>query len=177
MKIFYESRLAKLITFIKDFSTIMLFGAVFTELKENVLNPEDREHEGVHCGQYSDLFWIGLILGIMHGVILLAYRGWNSAPTPYAFFLFCWPVFLYYVYYGIEYLIRLVGAIHLFYFGKNKNIYYIDGRLLEASMYAYRNIAFEREASDLQWEFKKVCPQVKKKRSTGSWMKYYKKQN
>lgn len=45
-KVFYNSRLAKVLTFIKGFSTMMLFGFVITE-KES-LHPSELKHEEAH---------------------------------------------------------------------------------------------------------------------------------
>lgn len=47
MKIYYNSKIAKLFTFIDGYKTIMLFGAVFTERDSISLRTE--YHEEAHC--------------------------------------------------------------------------------------------------------------------------------
>ena len=62
------------------------------------------------------------------------------------------PVFLYYVWYLIEYLVRLI-------------MYQDRGK-------AYRMIAFEQEAYDLEYEYLKPCPERLAAYSF-SFFKYY----
>lgn len=50
MKIFYNSKIAKLFTFIDGYKTIMLFGAVFTE--RDAISLKAEYHEEAHCNQY-----------------------------------------------------------------------------------------------------------------------------
>ena len=145
-KIYYNSKIAKLVTFLADFATIMLFGAVFTEHSE--LSSRTKYHEAVHVEQYQTLFTAGLALAV--GIMF----------TCFAFDIYDWwmlalvaiPVFLYYVWYGIEYLIRL--------------IMYRDADK------AYRMIAFEQEAYDLENEYKKPCTERMYASSFG-FLKYY----
>ena len=62
------------------------------------------------------------------------------------------PVCLYYVWYLVEYLVRLI-------------MYRDSGK-------AYRMIAFEQEAYDLEYEFLKPCPERRSAYSF-SFFKYY----
>ena len=62
MKIYYNSKIAKATTFLADFVTIMLFGAVFTEVKE--LSEKTKYHEASHVEQYQTLFGAGLALAV-----------------------------------------------------------------------------------------------------------------
>lgn len=54
MKIFYNSKIAKLFTFIDGYKTIMLFGAVFTE--RDAISLKAEYHEEAHCNQYHTMF-------------------------------------------------------------------------------------------------------------------------
>ena len=145
-KIYYNSKIAKIVTFLADFATVMLFGAVFTEEKE--LSSRTKYHEGVHVEQYQTLFTAGLALAV--GIVFTCFAfdryGWWMLA------LLAIPVFLYYAWYGIEYLIRL--------------IMYRDADK------AYRMIAFEQEAYDLENEYRKPCPE-RRHASSFSFIRYY----
>lgn len=148
MKIYYNSKIARLVTFLADFATVMLFGAVFTELPE--LSIRSKYHEAVHVEQYQTCFSAGLALAV------------SIMFTCFAFNAFGWwmlslvliPVFLYYAWYGIEYLIRLIQ-----YRDRDR---------------AYRMISFEREAYDLENEYLKPCNE-RRTASSFSFVRYYKK--
>ena len=71
MKIYYNSKIAKIFTFLADFKTIMLCGAVFTEEKE--LSERTKQHESSHIVQYQTLFCTGLTLAVVSLFILLAF--------------------------------------------------------------------------------------------------------
>lgn len=131
-----------------NFATIMLFGAVFTEHKE--LTKTTLTHEAVHVTQYQTLFTLGLSIavGIMFICFGFDYYGWWMLS------LIAIPIFLYYIYYGIEFLIQLI--IHR---DRDK---------------AYRMIAFEKEAYDLQQEWVKPCLERRLAYSF-SFLKYYRK--
>ena len=146
MKVHYNSKIAKLVTFLADFATVMLFGAVFTEEKE--LSSRTKYHEAVHVEQYQTLFTAGLALaiGIMFTCFAFDRYGWWMLA------LIAIPLLLYYAWYGIEYLIRL--------------IMYRDADK------AYRMIAFEQEAYDLENEYKKPCTE-RMYASSFSFLKYY----
>lgn len=145
-KIFYNSKIARIFTFLKDFKTIMLFGAVFTEEKE--LSDRAKFHEGSHVEQYQTLFTTGMVLAVMTMFICFAFDiyGWWMLA------LIAIPLLLYYAWYGIEYLVRL--------------IMYRDADK------AYRRIAFEQEAYDLENEYLKPCNE-RKYASSFSFLKYY----
>lgn len=129
-----------------NFATVMLFGAVFTEHKE--LTKTTLAHEAVHVTQYQTLFMTGLFIAV------------GGMFTCFGFDILSWwmlsliliPILLYYAWYGIEYLIRLI-----IYRDRDK---------------AYRMIAFEQEAYDLQAEWVKPCPERRSAYSF-SFMKYY----
>lgn len=145
-KIYYNSKIAKIVTFLADFATIMLFGAVFTEEKE--LSSRTKYHEAVHVEQYQTLFTAGLALavGIMFTCFAFDKFGWWMLA------LIAIPLLLYYAWYGIEYLIRL--------------IMYRDADK------AYRMIAFEQEAYDLENEYRKPCEE-RRHASSFSFIRYY----
>lgn len=146
MKVYYNSKIAKLVTFLANFATIMLFGAVFTEQKE--LTKTSLAHESVHVMQYQTLFTLGLSIAI--GVMFVCFGfdcyGWWMLS------LILIPIFLYYAWYLIEYLIRLI--------------------IYRDSDKAYRMIAFEQEAYDLQQEWIKPCLERRAAYSF-SFIKYY----
>lgn len=148
MKVYYNSKIAKFVTFLADFATIMLFGAVFTEHKE--LTKTTLAHEAVHVTQYQTCFMLGLCIDLITLFTCFGFDcyGWWMLS------LIAIPIFLYYVYYLIEYLIRLI-------------IYRDRDR-------AYRMIAFEQEAYDLQQEWVKPCTE-RRSACSFSYMKYYRK--
>lgn len=71
MKIFYNSKIAKLFTFIDGYKTIMLFGAVFTE--RDAISLKAEYHEEAHCNQYHTmfLFWYVYIVAYNRIVSLI----------------------------------------------------------------------------------------------------------
>lgn len=148
MKVYYNSKIAKLVTFMANFATVMLFGAVFTEHKE--LTKTSLAHEAVHVTQYQTMFMLGLSIAFGGFFACLGFDvyGWWMLS------LILIPILLYYVYYGIEFLIRLI-----IYRDRDK---------------AYRMIAFEQEAYDLQYEYLKPC-QERRSAYSFSFMKYYRK--
>lgn len=144
MKVFYNSWIAKIFTMIKGYSTVMLFGAVFTE--NSSVSERTVYHEQAHAVQYRTLFCAGLVLALI--VLLFTELSWWSVS------LILIPVMLFYVWYVIEYIIRL---------------------LLYRNHYrSYRNIIFEREAVALQFEYQK--PESERKYATAfSFMSFYRK--
>lgn len=149
MKIYYKSKIAKLFTLIDGYKTIMLFGAVFTERDSISLRAE--YHEEAHCNQYHTLFDFGMFVSLLTiGLCLLFGNiGW------WMLWLSLIPIFLYYSWYLIEYLIRLC-------------IYRNHDK-------AYHNIVFEREAFDLEKYWNKH--DVLRKESEGfSFLGYYRKE-
>lgn len=126
--VFFESKIAKLFTFMPNFSTIMLFGMVFTE--EKSLDQETINHEWYHTMQYRDLFSVGLLLTfIISSIIGLC----DLNPIWWAIGGLILSSTLYYIWYGIEYLINYIKL-------KNKNK-------------AYHAIKFEKQAYALQGDF------------------------
>ena len=101
MKVYYNSKLAKALTFFANFSTIMLCGAVFTEHSE--LSERTKYHEAVHVEQYQTLFTAGLALAVSIMFTCFAFNavGWWMLS------LIALPVFLFYAWYGIEFLVRM----------------------------------------------------------------------
>lgn len=130
-----------------NFATIMLFGAVFTEHKE--LSKTTLTHEASHVTQYRTLFMTGLYIDLITLFICFGFNiyGWWMLS------LILVPIFLYYVWYGIEYLIRLTK-----YRDRDK---------------AYRMIAFEQEAYDLQHEWMKPST-ARLSAFSFSFLKYFK---
>ena len=127
----------------------MLFGAVFTERDSISLRTE--YHEEAHCNQYHTLFYFGMFISLLTiGLCLLfGNAGW------WMLWLSLIPIFLYYAWYLIEYLIRLC-------------IYRDHDK-------AYHNIVFEREAFDLEKYWNKH--DVLRKESEGfSFIGYYRKE-
>ena len=148
MKIYYKSKIAKLFTFIDGYKTIMLFGAVFTE--RDAISLKAEYHEESHCNQYHTMFCFGMFVSLLTiGLCLLFGNvGW------WMLWLSLIPIFLYYSWYLIEYLIRLC-------------IYRDHDK-------AYHNIVFEREAFDLEKYWNRH--DVLRKESEGfSFLGYYRR--
>lgn len=146
MEIYYDSKIARIFTFMRGFETIMLFGAVFTE--RGSLTKRAEWHERVHVEQYGTCFMLGLCVavGILFTCLGFDRYGWWTLS------LVSIPIFLYYVWYLIEYMVRLI-------------MYRDSGK-------AYRMIAFEQEACDLEYEYLKPCPERRIAYSF-SFFKYY----
>ena len=151
MKIFYNSKIAKFFTFLPRFKTISLFGMVFTE-KES-LSEKKICHETVHASQYLDLFVAGLMTAAF------SYGIWIGLTEEHCLsmlWLLLIPVFLFYAWYLVEYFIRLIiNAVK----GVNN-----------PSHTAYRSIAFEQEARDLEC----CCTEEEDGTEPFSFLKYYK---
>lgn len=131
MKVFYNSKLAKAVTFMNGFKTIMLFGHVFTE--KSYLDEKTLEHEKTHCLQYCDCSNLGLAISL---ILLFIFFGLNLVSW-WLFILLLIPLLLFYIWYGLEFLI-LLGK------GYNKKD-------------AYRNIGFERQARWCSETWDKPC--------------------
>lgn len=151
-KIHYNSTIAKIFTLIAGFKTIMLFGSVFTE-RDN-LSLESQEHEFTHCKQYFSLFGIGLYIMI---ILLFSLLALNCVGLGLLLLIMI-PLFMYYIWYGIEFFIKF---ILLFRKMKFMNSWYE----------AYSLISFEQEAVELADEVYKPCSQRKQYYSTG-FLKY-----
>ncbi|MDL2309855.1 hypothetical protein LJC39_01890 [Parabacteroides sp. OttesenSCG-928-B22] len=158
MKIYYKSKIAKWLTFIEGFGTIMLFGAVFTEkesLPERVI-----EHEKVHDGQYSDCFGIGLIL-MSFFIGIVGWSWWLLAALPI-------PIFLFYVIYLVECLISLVvNFVRYLYAKYSRSVMIVDWYDKP-----YRNSAFEQQAKALENEYLKPAKERKRYKPFG-WIRFY----
>lgn len=120
MKVFYNSKLAKVLTFMKGFVTMMFFGTVITE--KDSLTEKEKKHEGTHVKQYWDCFAVGGFIAMILMFVLFGFdvRSW------WMLLLLLIPALLYYVIYGIEYVILR-----------------LKGRSKEE---AYLSIGFERQA-------------------------------
>lgn len=145
MKVFYNSKLAKALTFMEGFGTIMLFGMVFTE--KNELGGRTLKHEETHCRQYKDMFALGTSISILLLFLMLGFdvRGWWMLA------LVIIPVGLFYMEYLLEYLILRIKG-----FGKKE---------------AYRNISLERHAVWIAETWEKPCLEQNCYVSFG-WIKY-----
>lgn len=125
-KVFYNSKLAKTILF-KGYSTIMLFGYIFT--KKESLMPSSLRHELIHCEQYKEC----IIAFLIPFAILCIFYSWWWLPI---YFL------MYYIIYGVEYLISLIYNIFKTLIKKEKfDISKINHK-------AYKASAFEIEACE-----------------------------
>ena len=152
MKIFYNSKIAKLFTFLPGFKTISLFGMVFTE--KDSLTRRTICHETVHASQYFDLFVAGAMMAAFtYGIWL----GFTQEHCTEMLWLLLLPIFLFYAWYLTEYFIRLIINI-----AKG-----VD----EPFHTAYRNIAFEQEANDLEC----CCTEEDDGTEPFSFFKYYSK--
>lgn len=131
MLVFYNSKIAKIITFIGGFKTITLFGMCFTE--KDSLTPKTIEHETAHSKQYFDCVNIGLYLDIILFFIIIG----NVGPTWNLLYLLLIPLLLFYILYGVEFLIKWI---------KYKN-----------NIEAYRNISFEKHAKWIEETYNLPC--------------------
>lgn len=125
--IIYNSQLILFINkFLKLFKTslqieaIMLFGFIFTD--QNFLTIIERNHERIHISQYLDLLFLGVIISIVISPLLL-FETYNFMMLA---MLLLFPICFYYLWYVIEFIIRLFQY-------RNWSE-------------AYCNICFEREA-------------------------------
>lgn len=141
----YNSKLAKMLL-ANSYAAIMLFG--FILVKGQTLSQKQIEHEKVHQGQFTDCVGTGLIIAIIAMLTLFA----CDIRSYWMFLLALIPAGLFYVLYIIEWLIRLIQY--------RKDAYY--------------QISFEREAYDLQEEYRKPCTE-RRSRHSFNWFKYYKK--
>lgn len=155
-KIYYNSKIAKIVTFLVDFATVMLFGAVFTE--HSKLSSRTKYHEWVHVEQYQTLFTAGLALavGIMFTCFAFDVYGWWMLA------LIAIPLLLYYAWYLVEYVVRFFITL-----ARQKG-----RKWKKAHDKAYYAIAFEREAHDLENEYRKPCNE-RMYASSFSFIKYY----
>ena len=145
--VIYNSKLANLLL-ADGYAAIMLFGLIF--VKGTNLSQSQLEHEKVHQGQFMDCFSVGLIFAIITMFVLLTF----DIVSWWMLLLSLIPIGLFYVLYGIEWLTRFIQ--------------------LQDSSQAYLQVSFEREAYDLQDEYKKPCAE-RRSRHSFSWFKYYRR--
>lgn len=142
--VFYESKIAKTILF-GSYHTIMLFCMIFTKKKEIIndnqignydyLQPDDLQHELIHCIQYIECFFLGFGIISVSLILTAIFKEWNYSFLWFLLISFLW----YYIMYGIEWLISL---IHNFFSTKKKNIEVANDKAYAASameMEAYAN--------------------------------------
>lgn len=147
MRIYYNSKIAEFITFIGNFSTIMLFGKVFTE--KSSLTEKSKEHEKTHVSQYKDCMYLGLSIDIIMLFVIL------GAELSYWWFiaLLLLPFLLFYIWYGIEFLVRWI--------------------ITRDREQAYEDVSFERQARWVAETWDKPCEE---RHNYGSfeWMRFIK---
>lgn len=120
-KVFYDSWFARLVLCLSSCHTIMLFGFVFSKRKESEISQSTRNHECTHARQW---FETTALFGALFLAIVLAF-----GVTPWLVVL---SGLMYYVWYVIEWLIKLVIYNTFNTSGEKPN--------------AYKNLSFEREA-------------------------------
>lgn len=133
MRVFYDSLLAKTIL-PKGFSTITLFGLIFTKYTKDQMSDRTLSHEKVHVDQYTEIRNISLFLSIIFTAIYCNHGG-NVVWYPINITLsYC----MFYVLYVLEWIIKLIiwGL-----FNKKKGY---------AMRSAYYSISFEKEAYHYQ---------------------------
>lgn len=143
-KIYFNSKIAKYITWMPGFKTIMLFGAVFTELP--TLSAKTRIHESTHVAQYQDCIGLGFISSIILAFGLFA-LGVNS---PWMWILAIYPFFLFYIIYGAEWVWNRVVK-------------------KQSSRDAYLSIGFEKQARWCADTWDKPCEEQNFYQSFGWW--------
>ena len=114
-RIHYESWIAEVLLFFSSCETITVGPWVFTKLKEEEVPQEVRNHECTHARQWTEMTMLAGLL------LLVAVLAWGVS----AWWFLAVPL-VYYLWYGVEYLIRLC-ILH-------------DGNK------AYRAVSFEQEA-------------------------------
>lgn len=120
MKVIYNSKLAKLFTFIDGFDTMMFMGIVITEMKE--LSQKTLDHERCHVEQWKEVTVLSaLVIMVILDIASLAsgFNPWNLL------FLIPSPT-VYYVIYGGEWIYWLFRG--------------------QTGLRAYLKIGFERQA-------------------------------
>lgn len=122
-KVFYNSIVAKVLLCFSSCHTIMLFGFVFSKLKEEEMTQSTKNHESVHVRQWSEMtISSGLLLFML--VVIFGISPWWLVLSGLTF----------YIWYIIEYFF--------------KSIHYsimIDPWTCDLET-PYESISFEREA-------------------------------
>ena len=122
-KVFYDSWVARMVLYFSTCHTIMLFGFVFSKLKEEEVTQRVRNHECVHARQWFETT-------VLAGTIILT--------LVLIFNISAWWMLLsgmvYYVWYVVEWFIRSI-------------IYSVLNDEYDCKpMNPYKEICFEREA-------------------------------
>ena len=114
-RIFYQSLVAEILLYFSYCETITVGPFVFTKLKEEEMPQYVRNHECTHARQWTEMsLLVGLWLLI--AVLALGISAWWLLAAP----------FVYYLWYGVEYLVRLC--------------------ILRDRAKAYKAVSFEQEA-------------------------------
>lgn len=153
--IFYNSLLAKILLF-KGYSTVMLFGAVFT--KKTALTDRVIRHEKTHQVQYLEVMTVSVMLLLLTDIILVCSGVGEKTVNLMLWLTITVPPFVYYILYGVEWL---VSFIHWFFSKRKKSV-------VEANGKAYRNSAMEMEA-----KFNENVSGYLLRRKAFAFLKYY----
>lgn len=124
MKVFYESKLAKMLL-LSGYSTITLGCFVFTKKSEAEMEQRVLNHEAIHVRQWKEFALTSVIILLLCLLYGLSFEWVLIAPL------------VFYLWYGIEWLIRL-------HYWMRKGIEGTNFRSITHA--AYRSISFEREA-------------------------------
>lgn len=146
MKIYYNSKLAKTLTFLNGFATMMFFGFIITEYSS--LSGKSQKHEWCHVQQYKDCMGLGFGLCIVILFTLFAFnvRSW------WLLTLTTIPFTLYYIIYLVEWLYWIIKE------GVDK---------------AYRKVGFERQAYWIQETWDKPCSLQRQYEIFGWWKRLF----
>ena len=151
VKIHYESKLAKAILW-GGYSTITLFGMVFTKRKESQMSDDDKRHETLHAIQQRDCLWLGLIVSVvLFGTLMLCgIQSWWFILYA-ALLTLLW----YYVMYVTEWIFGLIW-----------NLFHGWGDKTQKR--SYYTISFEQESYEMEDN-----PSYLENRKFCAWFKYY----
>lgn len=145
MKVFYKSKLAKILTFFKGFKTIMFFGVLLTE--NETLPEKTIKHEEAHALQYYECMWVGATLTIITMFTLFA----CGVQSIWMLLLILIPLSAFYILYGVEWLIKWATT--------------------KDRLQAYKDVSFERHARWIAETWDKPCPEQHHYISFG-WLKF-----
>lgn len=129
------------------YSTIMLFGFIFTKKSWEEFCGRISYHESFHLYQYRDCFGLGLAIAIVLMFVLFAFNiceWWMLS-------LISIPLLLFYAWYGVNFVKQYIK------YGNWDD--------------AYKNIIFERQAYALQDEWMLSCDE-KTRYTSFSFLKY-----
>lgn len=127
MKVFYSSKLAKILTCVTKTNTIMFLGAIFTEKEK--LTDWTITHEGVHAIQW---IIIASLTAVILSVVSICMALSGNADLWMLWFIPI-PLSAWYLIYVLEWLVRV-----LIYLDKQE---------------AYEKISWEKQASRIEDEF------------------------